>query len=215
MTRTSAPSLKVGQMSASDRIHAELDQELLQVRTALKAAGVPKKLVDAISTRALRTGRRTTGEFKTNRASRWKADPNDPQYGSEEHCKLILLRLYATLLEFTGAPSVDESTQTILEARLGRPLAPGSFRDELTLEKLSFAELAAEAEDSTQGVSSLHIGHRDPTLKPKHTPDNVSWRTERSNLIQGNLTLREARTRFVELIARYFELGEVHIAPDL
>lgn len=201
-------------MPTPDPTTAELGKELKQVRKALKAAGVPEKLIDATATRALRTGRRTTGEFKTNRASRWKANPHDPQYGSEQHCKLILLRLYATLLEFDGAPSVDANTKTVLENRLGRPIKPDSFRDELMLERMSFADLVAEAEASTQGVSSLHIGHRDPTLKPRHTPDNVEWRTERSNLIQGNLTLRDARTRFVELIARYFELGEVHIEPD-
>jgi hypothetical protein len=122
--------------------------------------------------------------------------------------------LYATLLEFEGAPAVDAATQAILEKRLGRPLEPNSLRDELTLEKLSYPDVLAEALSPTPGVSALHIGHRDPTLVPRHTPDNVEWRTHRSNLIQGDLTLREARTKFVELIARYFELGEVTITPD-
>ena len=45
-------------------------------------------------------------------------------------------------------------------------------------------------------------------------PENISWRTMRSNLIQGDMTLRESRTKFVELIGRYFDLGEVTIHPD-
>jgi hypothetical protein len=60
----------------------------------------------------------------------------------------------------------------------------------------------------------FHIGHDDPTAIPKHTPTNISLRTLRSNLIQGNMTLTEARTKLVELIGRYFELGEVTIHPD-
>jgi hypothetical protein len=31
---------------------------------------------------------------------------------------------------------------------------------------------------------------------------------------EANLTLPQARTRFVELIARYFDLGEVRIEPE-
>lgn len=192
----------------------QLDLDIRAARTALKDAGVPDGLINAIGTRALRSGRRTTGEFKSNRASRWTLKLADPQYGTEEDCKLILLRLYGTLLEFEGAPDIDEATAQMFARRLGRPLGKDSFRDELTLEKLSYAEIEAEALNPRPGISGFHIGHRDPTRTPKHTPDNVEWRTERSNLIQGNLTLREARTKFVELIARYFELGEVSITPD-
>jgi hypothetical protein len=192
----------------------EVDAEVRAVKRALREAGVPSKLVGNIATRALRSGRRQTGEFRSNRDSRWTLQPNDPQFGTEEDCKIILLRLYATLLEFEGAPQVSEEIRARLETRLGRTLTPDSFRDELTLEKLSYTEVAAEALDPRPGISGMHIGHRDPTLRPMHIPGNIEWRTERSNLIQGNLTLREARTKLVELIARYFELGEVTITPD-
>lgn len=84
----------------------------------------------------------------------------------------------------------------------------------MTLEKLSYPDVVTEVLNPIPGVSAVHIGHRDPQMRPRHVPSNVEWRTERSNLIQGNLTLREARTKLVELIARYFELGEVTITPD-
>lgn len=193
---------------------ASLNADLRAVKRGLREAGVPQKLVAAIETRALRSGRRQTGQFRSNRASRWTLVRDDPQYGSESSCKLVLLRLFGTLLEFEDAPEVDLQTQAVLEKSLGRRLEPNSFRDELTLEKLSYPDVVAEALDPTPGVSAVHIGHRDPTRRPRHSPDNVGWRTERSNLIQGNLTLREARTKFVELIARYFELGEVTVTPD-
>jgi hypothetical protein len=192
----------------------QLDTDLRAARKALRAIGIPTSLITGITTRAQKSGRRTTGEFRSNRDSRWTLRKADPQYGTEHDCKLIELRLIATLLEFEGAPSIDGATQTMLESRLGRSLQKDGFRDELTLEKLSYDEIAAEAQSPRQGWSGFHIGHRDAAQKPKHTPDNVEWRTERSNLIQGNLTLAEARTKFVELIARYFELGEVTIRPD-
>jgi hypothetical protein len=193
---------------------AGLDADIKAVRKGLREAGVPEKLINAVATRALKSGRRQTGEFRSNRQSRWTLKKLDPQYGTESDCKKILLRLYATLLEYEGAPTVNPETQDILQKTLGRKLAPNSLRDELTLEKLSYPVVVAEALDPTPGVSAVHIGHRDPTLKPRHVPENVEWRTERSNLIQGNLTLRGARTRLVELVARYFELGEVTITPD-
>jgi hypothetical protein len=126
----------------------------------------------------------------------------------------VLLKLYATLLEFEGAPSVEGDALRALERSLGRSLQPSSFRDELTLERLSYTDVVGEVLNPKPGISALHIGHRDPTMQPRHVPDNVEWRTERSNLLQGNLTLPEARTKFLELIARYFELGEVTVTPD-
>jgi hypothetical protein len=193
----------------------QLDKDVRAARNGLRAAGFPTKLVSNTDTRALRSARRRTGPHQSNRASRWTLAVDDPQYGTEADCKLVLLRLFATLLEFGGAPDVDNDTHKMLAAHLGRPIVKDHFRDELTLEKLSYHDAVAETVHSKPGSSNFHIGHRDPTQQPKHTPDNVEWRTERSNLIQGNLTLREARTKFVELIARYFELGEVTISPDV
>lgn len=193
---------------------AALDNEIKLVKNGLRAAGLPSNLLKAIEIRALKTGRKLTGEFRTNREPRWTVARHHPQYGTETDCKLILLRLYATMLEFEGAPQADGSTIALLEHRLGRPLEPNSFRDELLLETMSYTALVYEVEHPRPGISSLHIGHRDPTKVPKHTPDNVEWRTERSNLIQGSLTLSEARMYLVRMIARYFDLGEVEITPS-
>jgi hypothetical protein len=206
------PGIYAGAMAEATT--TELDKELRVVRKSLREASVPDKLLRAIETRALRTGRKLTGDFQTNRQPRWQIPANWPQYGTEVDCKLILLRLFATLLEFDGAPSVGAAARHILEKRLGRPLVQNGFRDELLLEKVSYDEVVGEAQESTHGLSMIHIGHRDPTLKPKHKPNNVEWRTHRSNLIQGNMTLPEARMYLVKLIARYFELGEVTIVQE-
>lgn len=189
----------------------QLNREIRQVRRGLRAAGIPVGVLDAVSTRALRSGRRQTGAYRSNRASRWKLDAKDPQFGTEADCKRILLRLLGMMLDFKSAPTVDDETRKVLEQYVDAPIAPGTYRDALTKELLDFQDFLAEP---TPGRSNFHIGHVDPTATPRHTPGNVSWRSARSNLIQGDLTLPQARTKFVELIARYFDLGEVHIEPD-
>ena len=192
----------------------ELDQDIRVVQAGLRAAGVPVNLLNGIRTRAQRSGRRTTGEFTSNRNPRWTLNPLDPQFGTEEDCKVIHLRLLGMLCEFVNAPVPDEAVREILAKYIGHQPVPGTYRDALTLEKLNYDVFEAEALSPQVGRSEFHIGHDDPTAIPKHVPGNVSWRGERSNLIQGNMTLREARTKLVELIGRYFELGEVTIHPD-
>jgi hypothetical protein len=118
------------------------------------------------------------------------------------------------LMEFRGAPQLPREVEEILERYLERPLVRGEYKDPLTRQRLSYADVIDECANPRPGHSILHIGHRDPRLRPRHVPDNVEWREARSNLIQGEMTLTESRTRFVELIARYFDLGEVRIEPD-
>ena len=190
----------------------QVEADLKALKKALRKASVPNDLITNIATRALRSGRRQTGEHQSNRASRWKLKPQDPQFGSEIDCKIILIKLLGSLTEFKNGPAFDAATVTMLEANyFFEPLVPSSYRDALLLEDLDYSVMVKEIAEPTHGHSNFHIGHHDPTLQPKHTPDNVRWRTHRSNLIQGNMTLREARIYFVRLIARYFELGEIAI----
>ena len=191
---------------------AEVETHIKRARAALRAAGVPAKQIAAISTKALKTGRKVTGEHATNRDSRWAVGIHHPQYGSELHCKIILVKLCAQIFCFDGAPVLDDEFRKILEEQyLGRTIAPGTFRDSLLLERFSFADFVAEGAAPVHGHSGFHLGHEDPTLVPKHQPGNIAWRTFRSNLIQGNMTLRAARVYIVKLIGRYFELGELDI----
>ena len=192
----------------------ELNHDIRVVRRGLRAAGVPSNLISGISTRATKSGRRQTGEFRSNRDPRWKLKPNDPQYGIEEDCKTIELRLLGMMCEFVNAPVPDDAAREILAKYIGHVPVPGTYRDALTKERLDYNHFFDEASNPAWGRSEFHIGHDDPTRIPKHTPENISWRTMRSNLIQGDQTLREARTKFVELIGRYFDLGEVTIHPD-
>jgi hypothetical protein len=118
------------------------------------------------------------------------------------------------ILCFKNAPTVDANVGLVLEFYLGSHIEAGWYRDALTLERLDYDYLQAEAAAPQHGRSEFHLGHENAQAVPKHTPGNVSWRSARSNLIQGDLTLAEARTKFVELIARYFGLGEVRIEKE-
>lgn len=190
----------------------DVDADRASVKTALRLAGIPTNILQAIETRALRTGRKLTGPHATNRHPRWSRAIDHPQYGTELDCKIIAVKLFTQIFCFDNAPALDPQLGAILGPRyLGHKIVSGSYRDALLLEHFDFQDLAQEGLDPVHGHSSFHMGHEDPTQAPKHTPANINWRTMRSNLIQGDMTLREARIYFVKLIARYFELGELDI----
>lgn len=191
---------------------ALVDADRRIIKAALRAAGVPSNIVQGIETRALKSQRRQTGSYQSNRQSRWTLSHGDPQMGTELDCKIIQLRLMGMLMQFEGAPTISPDAQTILETRyLGNPIVAGTYCDSLLLERMSYLQFVNEALTPTHGTSNFHLGHEDPTQSPKHTPGNIAWRTHRSNLIQGNMTLREARIYILKLIGRYFELGELDL----
>jgi hypothetical protein len=187
-----------------------LDSKAAQ--NALRAVGVPPKLVKSIQTKALRTGRKQTGEHATNRQNRWAINSGNPQYASESDSRIIFIILCAMMFEFENAPPLAEEARSLFESYLRKSISPGTYTDVLLLEKLDYNRLQEDCLSPQHGYGVYHIGHQDPTRTPRHVPDNVAWRTSRSNLIQGNMTLREARIYLVKLIGRYFELGELDIA---
>ena len=203
----------------ADFINADVPQEIgiidrhkRLVKRSLRDAGVPAGLLSGVDTRALRSGRRQTGQFQSNRQSRWTLDPMDPQYGTERDCKIIALRLFGMLLAFDEPPEIQDDVRDILEDHyMGTPMGAGTYEDSLLLEKMSYPAFAAEADAPTHGASNFHIGHENPTIHPKHVPENIMWRSHRSNLIQGDMTLRQSRIYIIKLIGRYFELGELDI----
>jgi hypothetical protein len=207
----------------------DVQKHALAVAAALRAAGVHSKTVAAIRTKALQTAKKVGGQFATNREKRWLEDPGHPQYDSEYDCYVIFVKLCAQVFCFQNAPLVPQNLRFVpkdvralgptlrhvLEERyLGQAIEPNTFKDSLLLERFDFNDLVSEGLNPVHGYSSFHIGHEDPTKHPKHIPANVQWRTYRSNMIQGNMTLPQARLYFVKLIARYFELGEIQIVGE-
>lgn len=191
----------------------QVDLDIKRLRKLLRDHGVPPKTLQSIQTKAFRTGRKITGEWATNRESRWSIVPEHPQYGSKLDCKIILVKLFAQIFCFDNAPALESNERDYLKNNyLGHRVTPNVYRDRLLLERFDFNDLVSEGLEPVHGHSSFHIGHEDPTVQPKHKPGNIGWRTFRSNLIQGNMTLRQARIYFLKLIGRYFELGELDIS---
>jgi len=179
---------------------SQLDDEIKSVRSGLRKAGVPSRLISSISTRATRSGRRQAGQFRSNREPRWKLSPNDPQYGTEDDCKVIELQLLGMMCEFVNAPDIDEQTRNVLAAYIGHPPVPGTYRDALTNERLDYNDFLDATLNLGSGRPKFYVGYDDPSKQPKHTPDNVSWRSGRSNAFQGDMTLSEARTQLIEAV---------------
>jgi hypothetical protein len=194
---------------ASDLERVRLDFK--QAKGMARAASVPRKLITSIETKALRTGRKQTGEHATNRQNKWSIKPSSPQHATERDCRIIFIMLCAMVFEFENAPPLAQEARALFESYLQRSIKTGTYKDELLLEKLDYNRLREDCLSAQHGYAVYHIGHQDPSRSPRHVPDNVGWRTSRSNLIQGDMTLREARIYLVKLIGRYFELGELEI----
>lgn len=126
---------------------ATLDADRRAVKAAFRSAGCPNKLLAGLETRALKSGRRQTGQFQSNRDPRWTLVTNDPQFGTERDCKIIQLRLMAMLLQFKNPPAVDNLILQKLESNyLGEKIVAGSYRDSLLLESLNYDEFVIEAQ---------------------------------------------------------------------
>jgi hypothetical protein len=128
--------------------YPEMEQVRLDFKTAKKAlrdAGVPPKLITSIETKALRTGRKVTGEHATNRQSRWAINPANPQYASERDARIIFIILCAMMFEFENAPTLAGEARTLFESYLGKPITPAAYRDALLLEKLDYHKLRDDA----------------------------------------------------------------------
>ncbi|MCY3813537.1 MAG: hypothetical protein OXH15_17215 [Gammaproteobacteria bacterium] len=81
----------------------EIDADRRAVRKAFREADVADTILQGIERRAIRSGRRQTGQFQSNREPRWRLATADPQYGTEVDCKIIELRLLGFLLAFSNA----------------------------------------------------------------------------------------------------------------
>jgi hypothetical protein len=189
----------------------QVHRDFKAAKVALRDANMPARLIGSIETKALRTARKQTGQHATNRQSRWAVNSENPQYGTERDCRIIFIILCAMIFEFRNSPPLTDEARELFERYLGKKIKKGTYQDALLLEKLEYRKLRNDALSPQHGFGVYHIGHQNPTLHPRHVPQNVAWRTSRSNLIQGNMTLREARIYLLKLIGRYFELGELDI----
>ena len=181
---------------------AKIDTQLLLLETILRNNGISQKVIQSVKTRALRSARRQTGEFPSNRHSRWKLKRRDPQYGTEKQSKLVCIKLLLDLLQFENAPTLQPADQEIVEKMAGRKVISGTYRDPLTLEGFDFNDFVKVTDNPSHGYSPYHMGHLNPRIQPKHMDSNVAWMSKESNVLQGDLTIDEARKKILAIADR-------------
>ena len=95
------------------------------VRAGLRAAGVPPKLISSIERKALKTGRKVTGENATNR-TRWDVAQTHPQFATERDSRIIFIILCAMMFEFENSPPLPITIRPLLEVYLQKEIVAGT-----------------------------------------------------------------------------------------
>lgn len=121
-----------------------------------------------------------------NRQARWNFDPAHKFYASEVNATLVEVKYYLQTLSLEGAPAVsDNRIVGAFEWLLGHEISPGSYLDPIQLIQIKFNDFFSDAR-------ILQSGHLVPLDRGgKHLPSNAFLMLQRSNQLQGNLTLEE------------------------
>ena len=142
-----------------------------------------------IQVKVFKTDRSLTGKDKTNRAKRWEVLTGDFQHASLEQCWSAERKLTADLAAFADFP--QSMRQAFVDASLLPPsVAP--TRCPVTLEQLSYVDLADSLLNPQHGVSQYQVGHLYPLKRGgNHDGENVCWQSANGNRIQGDLSIEE------------------------
>ena len=168
---------------------------LLKARRLLRSAtGANGQAIRAIEkskieVKLFKTDRALTGRDKTNRAKRWEVLAGDFQHSSLEECWSAERKLTTGLVNFTGFPAAlraEFARQGLIEPDVTPTLCP------VTLDPLSFDDLAQGVLNTTIGISEYQIGHLLPLKRDgRHDGNNICWQSANGNRIQGDLSIEE------------------------
>ena len=159
-----------------------------------QSLGYPK-LVSKVTRASGRTARRQTGEWPTNRASRWSLPEEHPQYASREECSRISAKLLAQVLEFHGAPESPPEVKRVAARILGKEPKSGDYDCPISGLPLKFDHLVDSTDiNPRHGMSAFAMGHVVPLgsfdgVSGRHVAENVVWMHEWGNRVQGNLSV--------------------------
>ena len=157
-----------------------------------------------IKTKAYKTDRAQTGNYKTNREPRWEAHPNNPQFAFFRNCEEVEEVLLEQLCRFDNV-NVKLVTELQHESILSTPLE--LMKCPVTGDIFNFEDFSYEIYNQLHGQSNFHVGHMTPLkLGGLHDKNNVSWITGDGNRMQGNLSLDKLDELIVKII---------HQRPDL
>lgn len=153
---------------------------------------------DKLETKAYKTDRTQTGDFKTNREWRWETLPNNFQFAFRRDCDSVINQLILGVCRFKNCnPTLVSALQG--EKLLSSPLT--FYRCPITGDELDYNEFVYEIQNPEHGKSAYQVGHMSPLkLGGIHRGDNVAWETLDGNRIQGNLSETEVN----DLLKRIF-----------
>lgn len=166
--------------------------EIVLLRGILNRNRVPGSLLDKVQLKAYSTDKFTMPPYFSNRDYRWATWVASPQFASRTDCRGVELQLLAQMLEFVGAPRLNDRDKAAVESHINRPLEIDGCRCPITGEPIVYAAFLAAAENPQAGRSAYHVGHLNPlTRGGRHDRGNVVWMSDAGNRIQGNDTFDE------------------------
>jgi len=175
-------------------------RKILRTPPAEHARAIRALVKAKIQVKVFKTDRSLTGKDKTNRAKRWEVLAGDFQYASLEQCWSAERRLTADLATFADFP--DSLRQEFVQASLLPPDVESTCCP-VTLEQLSFADLADSLLNPQHGVSQYQVGHLYPLKRGgNHDGENVCWQSANGNRIQGDLSVEETTALLASIAER-------------
>lgn len=171
-------------------------------------------LKDKIKVKVYLTDRAQTGDYQTNREKRWECHPSSVQFALRKTCWEIERELLEQLFGFDDFP--EGIRETAVEEGLISSRGEVT-RCPVTLNPLSFVDLAEEARNPIHGRAKFQVAHLNPLksvsrgeTRSGHSPDNIAWISADGNRIQGDMTLERIRDLIREISRNYTEV----LGPD-
>jgi hypothetical protein len=135
-----------------------------------------------------------------NRIKRWLLATENKFYAGEIAATLVEVKYYLQLFSMNEAPPLPANTiQNCFNWLIEHEVVPGNYLDPIQLLPISLREAIEDAR-------TIVSGHIHPLDRGgKHEPMNAFLMLNRSNQLQGNLTVKELIDLMTEIVRRHAE----------
>ena len=135
-----------------------------------------------------------------NRILRWLLSTDHKFYANELMATLTEVKYYLQLLSMNDAPPLPPNTlQKCFSWLIEHDVEPGLYLDPIQLTPISLNSIIADAKE-------IQSGHLHPLDRGgKHEPKNAFLMLQRSNQLQGNLTVEELVALMGEIVRKHNE----------
>jgi hypothetical protein len=177
-------------------------RQVLRITTKMRDAGRRSPPWKPTSSRV--PGRPQDGS-DGNRIKRWLLAPENKFYADEIAATLVEVKYYFQLLSMDDAPPLPIDTiQTKFDWLIEHDIVPGNYLDPIQLVPISLRDAIGDAR-------TIQSGHIHPLDRGgKHEPKNAFLMLNRSNQLQGNLTVEELIDLMTIIVNRHRERKALH-----